>query len=105
MAGNQRIYGSLFAEDAKIYVTNGGGFQGSLVTGGTEVEISGGTSIVTSLFFAPNASVSVSGSGNVKGPIVANTFCIQSLWCRSWYWHIRHNAHGWSDKRKIAGGH
>lgn len=76
MAGSQKIYGSLFAEDANIIVSGGAGFQGSVVTGGVNVEISGGTNVVTSLFFAPNASVSLLGGNIFNGPIITNTFYI-----------------------------
>ena len=74
MDGSQKIYGSLFAEDANIIVSGGAGFQGSVVTGGENVELSGGTNVVTSLFFAPNASVSLLGGNVFNGPIIANTF-------------------------------
>lgn len=76
MAGSQKIYGSLFAEDANINVSGGAGFQGSVVTGGVDVKLSGGTNIVTSLFFAPNASVTLSGGNVFNGPVIANTFFI-----------------------------
>jgi hypothetical protein len=76
MAGSQKIYGSLFAEDANIIVSGGAGFQGSVVTGGENVAIDGGTSVVTSLFFAPNAAVILSGGGTVHGPIISNTFIL-----------------------------
>lgn len=71
--GAQKIFGSLYAEDANIHVTGGGGFQGNIFTGGKNVTISGGGSAQSSLILAPNADVKLTGGGNVKGAIYANT--------------------------------
>jgi hypothetical protein len=72
--GQQKIYGSLYAEDANIDFSGGAGFQGSVVTGGIDVKISGASSLVTSILYAPNAHVQVSGGGLINGPVITNTF-------------------------------
>lgn len=73
LAGSQKIFGSLYAEDANIHITGGGGFQGNILTGGKKVTINGGGSAYSSLILAPNADVLLAGGGNVKGAIYANT--------------------------------
>lgn len=74
LSGSQKIYGSLYAEDGNIDITAGSGFQGNIVTGGASVKFSEGTSTITQMVFAPDATVEMSGRGTVYGPIVANTF-------------------------------
>lgn len=73
MGSDLKIFGSLYAEDANITVTSGGGFQGNIFTGGNNVTISGGGSATSSLILAPNADVKLTGGGNVKGAIYANS--------------------------------
>lgn len=74
IGGAQKIYGSVYAEDADINITAGSGFLGNILTGGKKVTFSGGTSTVTQMVFAPEAYVSMEGSATVYGPIVANAF-------------------------------
>lgn len=72
--GSQKIYGSLYAEDADIHFSGGGGFVGNIFTGGKNLIIEGGSTITTQLIFAPQADVRMAGGGNLKGMIVANHF-------------------------------
>lgn len=74
LAGSQKIYGSLFAEDANIDMKAGTGFQGSIVTGGISLNINGGTSIISQMIYAPNTNVSLTHGGKVNGPIISKTF-------------------------------
>ena len=55
----------MYAEDGNIDITAGSGFQGNIVTGGASVKFRGGTSTITQMVFAPDATVEMSGSGTV----------------------------------------
>ncbi|MGJ9383061.1 DUF7305 domain-containing protein [Salipaludibacillus sp. CF4.18] len=74
LSGNQKIFGSFFGEDTNIDLTAGSGFQGHILTGGTSVNISGGSDNTTKLFHAPNAHFSMSGGGSVTGRIISKSF-------------------------------
>lgn len=74
LSGSQKIYGSLFAENANIDFSGGGGFIGNIITGGKTVEFSGGSWINSALIFAPNADVTFSGGANAKGIIIGKSF-------------------------------
>lgn len=74
IAGSQKIYGSLYAEDADIHFSGGGGFVGNIFTGGKNLIIEGGSTITTQLIFAPQADVRMAEGGNLKGMIVAKRF-------------------------------
>lgn len=72
--GSQKINASLYAENANIYLTAGGGFKGNIFTGGTEFSITGGSSNNAQLFFAPNAHFKVKEGGKIRGKIIAEKF-------------------------------
>lgn len=74
LSGNQKIFGSLYAETADIELTGGGGFQGHIFTGGDEVTISGGARTYSSLLYAPFADFRITGGGSVKGMILSRSF-------------------------------
>ncbi|SDM23722.1 pilus assembly PilX N-terminal domain-containing protein [Bacillus sp. OK048] len=74
LAGDQKIYGSLFAESAELIFSGGGGFQGHIVSGGNKVTIKGGAEAITQLFYAPNADFIASEGGTITGTIIANSF-------------------------------
>ncbi|NMD70525.1 hypothetical protein HHO41_09495 [Bacillus sp. DNRA2] len=73
IGGAQKIYGSLFAEDANLNFTEGSGFQGHIITGGKTVTIDGGAYAIAQLFYAPNATFYASGGATVKGSIIAKS--------------------------------
>jgi type II secretory pathway pseudopilin PulG len=73
LTGSQKIYGSLYAEDANIDFGNGSGFQGNILTGGKSVTVDGGAYANTQLFYAPNADFSLLGGGTIQGSIIANS--------------------------------
>ncbi|WP_144461928.1 DUF7305 domain-containing protein [Siminovitchia fortis] len=73
LGGNQKIYGSLYAEDANIEFGAGGGFQGNLLTGGKSVKLSGGSRTTSALVFAPDANVEISEGGMVTGAVIAQS--------------------------------
>lgn len=73
LSGSQKIFGSLYAENANINLTAGGGFNGNIFTGGKEFNVSGGSWTSAPLIFAPNA-VFKHSNGRIKGVIIANSF-------------------------------
>lgn len=73
LGGSQKIFGSLYSEDANIEFNGGGGFQGNLFTGGKSVEIGGGAATTSPLILAPNATVELYGGGTVTGVVIAKS--------------------------------
>lgn len=74
LAGSQKIYGSLYAETADIEITGGGGFQGHIFTGGDRMKITGGARTYSSILYAPNASFTIAGGGEVYGTVLSSSF-------------------------------
>lgn len=72
LGGSQRIYGSLFAEDANITFTAGGGFQGYILTGGDNVLLNGGT-FANSFILAPYSDVEMSAGASLNGTVIATS--------------------------------
>lgn len=68
---NTRVVGSLFAKSANLTITNSGGITGHMVTGGTNVEVSGAAQANVRVVYAPNARLNVTGSGRIRGAVVA----------------------------------
>lgn len=73
MAGNQRIYGSIFAENAIITFKQGASIQGHLVSLGNSISFSGGTSANLKLLYAPYANIAFSGGATINGSVIANS--------------------------------
>ncbi|RWR11861.1 hypothetical protein QNH23_00040 [Siminovitchia fortis] len=73
LGGDQKIFGSLYAEDANIEFGAGGGFQGNLLTGGKSIKLSGGSRTTSALVLAPNANVELSEGGMVTGAVIAQS--------------------------------
>ncbi|MBS4177850.1 DUF7305 domain-containing protein [Lederbergia citrea] len=73
LAGDQKVYASLYAEDANIEIGRGGGFQGHIFTGGKTVKIDGGGSGNPAFIFAPNAEFTLNGGGTIKGTIIGKS--------------------------------
>ncbi|WP_179123822.1 pilus assembly PilX N-terminal domain-containing protein [Paraliobacillus ryukyuensis] len=69
LSGNQKINGSLFAQDSNLTLTGGGGFQGYILTGGDQVTFDGG-SFSEIFLLAPNAEISASGGANIYGTLI-----------------------------------
>jgi len=73
--GGSAVYNlSLMAANLNITIGGGASFNGYIVTGGETVSIQGGSGVTTTLYYAPNADVYVSGSGYVNGAIIGDTF-------------------------------
>lgn len=68
------VFGSLYAETAKITLDNGGGFQGHIFTGSTEpLEIKGNFDAYSRIIYAPFAPVICTASGKVEGSIICKS--------------------------------
>lgn len=74
LAGNTRLNGGIFAETASISLGGSNGLIGHLITGGSQVSITGNASAHSRVVYAPNATVTLTGSGSVTGAIVASDF-------------------------------
>lgn len=72
--GATKFNSNLYAESAEITLSGSGGLQGSIVTGGDKVTVSGAADALSRVVYAPNADVLITGSGSVKGSVVAKTF-------------------------------
>lgn len=72
--GSQKIFGSLYAQDADITLGNGAGFQGNIYTGGKNVILDGGVWTNSNLILAPNAHVKVLAGAKVTGAIYGDSF-------------------------------
>ncbi|MFD2657490.1 DUF7305 domain-containing protein [Gracilibacillus thailandensis] len=75
LAGAQKVNGHIFAEDASITLTASGGFDGSIITGGSKVELSGGT-YNESLILAPYAEVLATVGSEVFGTIISDRLTV-----------------------------
>lgn len=73
LSGSQMIYGSLYAQNANIDITGGGGFQGNILTGGSLFKVSGGGNVNSQLILAPNADVKLTGGGKINGVIISKS--------------------------------
>lgn len=73
--GGTTIYNAgLFLKNADITITGSNTFQGSLLSGGDNVTLSGNASVSSRVIYAPNAHVSMSGASFINGAVVSNTF-------------------------------
>ncbi len=72
--GNTRFYGSMYVETADIIIGGSNGIIGHIVSGGANVTITGNAEANVRAVYAPNAHVSLEGSGRVRGAVVANSF-------------------------------
>lgn len=74
VSGSTAFKGDLFANTANITLTGSGGFQGHIITGGTSVTVTGSADAHSRVIFAPNATVSMTGSGKVTGTVIARHY-------------------------------
>lgn len=73
-AGATTFRGGIFAETANIRIGGSGGIQGNIITGGSSVQIYGNAEANSRIIYAPNAHVTLTGSGRARGAIVSNRF-------------------------------
>lgn len=74
VGGDTKFVGCAYLEKADIKIGNSGGITGHIITGGKYVEISGAANAYVKAIYAPNAHVKMTGSGNLKGALVCDTF-------------------------------
>ncbi|MCH1626589.1 DUF7305 domain-containing protein [Ferdinandcohnia quinoae] len=74
LGGSQKMFGSLFAEDANIRFTAGSVFQGNIYSGGTSFIIDGSANAKSKVIFAPNADFQLLSGASIKGSIIVNSF-------------------------------
>lgn len=71
--GDTRFVGAFHSSQADLELMNSGGLEGSIISGGKNVTISGAASAFARIIYAPNAHLRFLGSGSVTGSLVANT--------------------------------
>ena len=76
LSGATHYYGSIYLENAGMYITGSGGITGHIISGGSTVSISGAANVYIRAIYAPNADVSITGSGSISGLLVANTLSL-----------------------------
>jgi len=74
MTGATLVVGSLIANTANIVLGGSGGITGHILTGGNRVEISGAAQGNVRVLYAPNAALHITGSGNLSGVAVVDSF-------------------------------
>jgi len=74
IGGNIPINANIFIKDADLQLGNSGYINGNIITGGSNVNIDGAGGNISRVVYAPNAHVSMGGSGSVIGSVVAKTF-------------------------------
>ena len=73
-ANHTNVSGSLFAQNANLNFSGGLKFSGNIITGGTKVNINGGSSTGGQYIIAPNADISLSEGGHIKGVVIGKSF-------------------------------
>lgn len=71
--GTVSFTGNLFAEKSNIVIGGSASVKGHLVTGGSKIDIAGNAEVDSGAIYAPNAALSLSGSGKIKGMAVAGS--------------------------------
>jgi len=74
VAGSSPVYIALMAANLNLNLSGSGKIDGYVVTGGTNITVSGGSSTAVALYYAPNAHFSLEGGGIINGAILANSF-------------------------------
>ncbi len=74
MDGSSSLIANIFVKQADIDFTAGANMKGNITTLGAKVEVSGGTGATGMILYAPNALVDMSGSAQIKGSVISNSF-------------------------------
>jgi len=72
-AGSTLVAATLINQSADIVVTGSGGVIGNILSAGSSIRVTGDASTRVRFIYAPNASVTLSGSGSIAGVVIANT--------------------------------
>jgi len=70
-ANSTVFVGSIYAQSANFSLSNAGSVTGNIFTGGTTVNISNGVTANVRALLAPNATVNLSNSAEIRGALVA----------------------------------
>ncbi len=84
VGGSTKLAGSLFAENASISIDGSGGITGHIITGGDMVRVTGNASANVRAIYAPESSLLLTGSGSVRGAVVAHDIKLEGN--SSIYW-------------------
>ena len=74
VSGSSPVYIALMAANLNLDLSGSGKIDGYVVTGGTSIKVSGGSSTAVALYYAPNAYFSLEGGGIINGAVLANSF-------------------------------
>lgn len=72
--GATEFNGGLFAENANVILGGSNSLKGTLITGGSEVEIHGAANAISRAVYAPYSNVELKGSGHIYGSVISKTF-------------------------------
>jgi len=73
-AGGASYYLSIMAANLEIDLSGGGIIYGYIATNGLRIKVSGGSTAAVVMYFAPNATFTMSGGGAVRGAIISSSF-------------------------------
>ena len=74
IGGSSVYHMSLMGANFNFSTVGSASIHGYIVTGGESVVITGGSGVTTTLYYAPNAHIELSGSGYVNGAIMGESF-------------------------------
>jgi hypothetical protein len=74
LGGNIRLNADLFIKEADLNISGSSAINGHVISGGDNISITGDASAISRVVYAPNANVTLTGSGRVRGSVVAKTF-------------------------------
>lgn len=76
ISGAAKAFCCFFSQSVQssFYLKGSGGIKGVIFLNGPLAEISGGTSAIISVLYAPKTDVIVKGSGNLTGAVICNTY-------------------------------
>lgn len=74
VSGDATFYISLMAANLDLLLSGSGKIDGYVVTGGTSVVVSGGSSSAVALYYAPLAKFELIQGGSINGAVIANQF-------------------------------
>ena len=77
MGGDTKFRGSVYAQTASVDIGGSGGITGHIITGGSQVNITGDATANVRVLYAPNAQVKLTGSGKVRGSLIGNSVSME----------------------------
>jgi len=74
IGGNTRYNGSMYIQKADLFIAGSNGILGDIISGGDTITITGNAEAIVRVLYAPNTNVFMSGSGRLRGALVAGSF-------------------------------